>query len=306
MFYFSALKNWGTVITAHITPLKKDGSICYDTFSKMIYDNVTKQNATSIIVSGTTGESPTLSKEEKLNLLRTAKDTLAGKASVLIGAGSNNTEETLHFIKAIEKVGADGIMLVNPYYNKPGQKGLEAHYSFLAASTSLPVMLYNIPGRTSMNMNPETLFNVLEKCPNVVALKESAGDLDQASYICTHKPENFTVYSGDDSLTLPYLCIGAEGVVSVASHVAGADIYKMIEVFTKNPRESLSIHQKLLPIFQILFKYPSPGPVKYVLSLLGYDCEKMRLPMVGLSSSEKKEVYHAIQYYIQNTEVFFV
>ncbi|HRI43950.1 MAG TPA: 4-hydroxy-tetrahydrodipicolinate synthase [Fimbriimonadaceae bacterium] len=286
---FQGPRDWGRLLTAMLTPFKADGGVNLDEVARIASYLVDEQGNDGLVVSGTTGESPTLSTEEKMAILEIVLATVGNRAAVLFGAGTYDTAESIHLAQAAEKRGAHGIMLVNPYYSRPGQAGLYAHFSTIAKSVGLPVMLYNIQPRSAINLETPTLL-ALAEVSNIVAVKEASGSMSQISEVCASVPDGFRVYSGDDGLTLPVLSVGGHGIVSVAAHVVGADMKRMIEDFPDRFAEALSIHRGLVPIFKGLFKSPSPVPVKYALSLRGFDCEQVRLPMVTLSDTEKAEL----------------
>src|SRR5690554_227240 len=219
----------GQVLTAMITPMKKDGSVD-NKQAVTIAQSLVNNGSDGLVISGTTGESPTLSFDEKVQLFSEIVNELGGSAEVIAGTGSYNTAESIALTNAAEKAGVDGIMLVTPYYNKPSQEGLYQHFNKIAEKSSLPIMLYNVPGRTNVNLLPDTVARLAE-IPNIIAIKEASGDLEQVSYLRTLTPDDFLIYSGDDALTLPILSIGGCGVVSVAAHLVGRRIKSMIEAF---------------------------------------------------------------------------
>ncbi len=253
------------------------------------------------MVAGTTGESPTLTHEEELELLSTVKTAVENKAKVVMGAGSNSTETAVKMTKKVEKEGADAILTVVPYYNKPSQAGMIAHFSAIAESTKLPLILYNIPGRTGVNMEVATVAELANKYPNIVALKQSFGDMDAVSELKIACPEDFMIYSGDDSLTLPMMSLGADGVISVASHLYGNEIKAMIHNFkTGNVSVAKNMHLKLYPVFKKLFMAPNPVPVKAALAKAGLVNEFVRRPLVELTDSQKAELYNALEDFNQD------
>jgi len=272
-----------------LTPFNSDGSVNYDEAARLAAYLVDTQKNDGLVINGTTGESPTLSEEEKLKLLEVVLSTVGDRAAVVFGAGSYNTAESIHMTREGEKRGAHGIMLVNPYYNRPGQAGLYAHFSTIAKETGLPVMLYNIFPRSAINLETPTLLRLAE-IANVVAVKEASGVLGQISDVCRLAPEGFRVYSGDDALALPTLSVGGHGLVSVAAHVVGAELKEMITSFATDPKKAASLHHKLTPAFKGLFSAPSPVPVKYMTAKRGFDCEAVRLPLVQLTDEEKAVV----------------
>jgi len=276
---------FGQVLTAMVTPFDQNGDVDFDATRALV--NYFIENGTDgLVVAGTTGESPTLSTEEKIELFKFVVDVVGGRIPVIAGTGSNNTRASISLTKQAEATGVDGIMLVAPYYNKPSQEGMYQHFTAIAESTSLPVMLYNIPGRSVVNMSVETIVR-LSQIPNIVAIKEANGNLDAMAEVISQTPSDFTLYSGDDGLTLPVLSIGGAGVVSVASHIIGNEMQEMINLF-KNGKieEAAAAHRKLLPIMNALFAAPNPTPVKAALNLKGIKVGGVRLPMVPLTPEE--------------------
>ncbi len=290
---FFAPRDWGTLLTAMLTPFDADLAVNYKEAAKIAAHLVDVQKNDGLVVNGTTGESPTLEEDERLRLLETTLEAVGDRAAVIFGAGTYNTKESISMTHEAERRGAHGIMLVNPYYSRPGQRGLYAHFAAIAAETSLPVMLYNIQPRSAINLENDTLLE-LAQIKNIVAVKEASGNVPQISELCSKVPEGFRVYSGDDGLTLPIMSLGGHGIVSVAAHVVGAEIKDMVTRFATRPDEARKIHQRLLPVFKALFAYPSPVPVKYATSLNGFDCDRVRLPLVELSADEKAVVKAAV------------
>jgi 4-hydroxy-tetrahydrodipicolinate synthase len=286
---FFGPRDWGRLLTAMLTPFNPDGSVNYDEAARIAAYLVDEQGNDGLVVNGTTGESPTLSEEEKLRLLEVTLKTVGDRAAVVFGAGSYNTAESIQMTREGERRGAHGIMLVNPYYNRPGQAGLEAHFRAVAAETGLPVMLYNIQPRSAINLETPTLLRLAE-VPNIVAVKEASGNVGQISDVARQAPEGFRVYSGDDGLTLPILSLGGHGLVSVAAHVVGKELKEMIEAFPSDPARARALHHQLTPTFKALFSAPSPVPVKYALSRRGFACASVRLPLVELNDAERAVV----------------
>lgn len=275
----------GRISTAMVTPFSSTGEIDYDRTAKLI-EHLIANGSDSVVVCGTTGESPTLSVKEKEDLLSFTIDTVNKRIPVIAGTGTFSTTETVKLTRMAERVGSDGIMLVAPYYNKPDQKGMYAHFSHVAGETNLPVMLYNIPGRSAVNMLPETVI-ALSKIANIRAVKEASGSLDQMADIISGTDDGFSVYSGDDALTLPLLAIGGKGIVSVASHVVGPDMQKMIALFKEGrTEEAATIHRTLVPLFRALFAAPNPVPVKYALDKIGIETGGVRLPLAGYDGKD--------------------
>ncbi|MCA1320870.1 4-hydroxy-tetrahydrodipicolinate synthase [Bacillus tianshenii] len=279
--------NFGKVSTAMVTPFDNNGNIDFEK-TTLLVNYLIKNGTDSLVVAGTTGESPTLSTEEKLALFQHVVEVVAGRIPVIAGTGSNNTRASIDLTKKAEEIGVDAIMLVAPYYNKPSQEGLYQHFKAITLETSLPVMLYNIPGRSVVNMSVDTIVRLAE-IENIVAVKEASGNLDAMTEIIANTPEDFLLYSGDDGLTLPVLSVGGNGVVSVASHVMGDKMQQMIQAFeTGEHAVAAKIHQTLLPVMKGLFSAPSPTPVKTALQLKGMDVGGVRLPLVPLSQEERE------------------
>ncbi|MBS4217695.1 4-hydroxy-tetrahydrodipicolinate synthase [Bacillus sp. FJAT-49711] len=277
---------FGRVSTAMVTPFDSKGNIDFQKTSKLV-NHLINNGSDSLVVSGTTGESPTLSTEEKLALFRHILHAADGKVPVIAGTGSNNTYASIELTKKAEEIGVDAIMLVAPYYNKPSQSGLYQHFVSIARSTSLPVMIYNIPGRSSVNIAPETMIE-LSKVDNIVAAKEASGDLNAMADIISSTDDDFLLYSGDDSLALPVMAIGGYGVVSVASHIIGPELQEMIRLFEAgNHQEAAFMHRRLLPLMRGLFTAPSPTPVKTALQMTGFDVGSVRLPLIPLTEQER-------------------
>ncbi|MBD0307486.1 MAG: 4-hydroxy-tetrahydrodipicolinate synthase [Microcoleus sp. T1-bin1] len=270
---------FGRVLTAMITPFKEDGSVNY-AVAEQLAVHLADRGTDSLVVCGTTGESPTMTWDEEYELFQVVQKAVAGKALVIAGAGSNSTLEAVAATQKAAKLGLDGCLQVVPYYNKPPQEGLYNHFRAIAQSApELPIMLYNIPGRTGQNMLPETVARLAE-IPNIVAVKEASGNLDQASQIrCLTSPE-FAIYSGDDSLTLPMLAVGGSGVVSVASHLVGEQLQQMIEAFEAGQVQvATQIHLQLFDLFKALFLTTNPILVKTALKLQGWDVGSTRPPL---------------------------
>lgn len=269
----------GRVLTAMITPFTEDGRVNYP-LAEALALHLVNHGSDALVVCGTTGESPTLSWDEEYELFRVIQRAVAGKAKVIAGTGSNSTEEAIAATQKAAKIELDGSLQVVPYYNKPPQAGLYQHFRAIAeASPDLPLVLYNIPGRTGQNLLPETIARLAE-VPNIVAVKEASGNLDQVSEIRRSTSPEFSIYSGDDSLTLPMLAVGAKGVISVASHIVGDEIQQMIRAYTEGNTQAASrIHLQLFSLFKALFVTTNPIPVKAALRLQGWQVGRTRLPL---------------------------
>jgi len=281
--------DFGRVLTAMVTPFNKDMSVNFEQVKKLAR-HLVQSGSDGLVVAGTTGESPALSRDEKVELFRVVVEEVGGDAVVVAGTGSNNTAASVELTQAAEKVGVDAVMLVGPYYNKPSQEGIYQHFKTIATSTNLPVMLYNVPGRTAVNILPQTVSRLAE-IENIVAIKEASGSLDQVSELRRLLPDHFAIYSGDDSLTLPIMSLGGKGVVSVASHIVGTKIQEMVNAFTSgNITMATKIHCSLYPVFKGMFVTSNPVPVKAALNMLGWKVGIPRLPLVEASKAEKDAI----------------
>jgi 4-hydroxy-tetrahydrodipicolinate synthase len=290
------MTDFGKVITAMVTPFKSDLSVDYKKAEELaVY--LSQNGSDSLVIHGTTGESPTLTHEEEYELYKVVKYALRGtNCKVIAGTGSNSTATTIKSTKEAEKIGCDGALIVVPYYNKPSNEGLYQHYKTVAENTGLPLIIYNIPGRTGINMLPETIARVAEDFKNVVGIKDSAGNLDQTSMTVDCCPDGFTIWSGDDSLTLPMLSVGATGIVSVASHLVGKEISEMVNAFhSGDVKKATEIHLKLLPLFKVLFITSNPTPVKAALEMAGRPMGGVRLPLVAANEKEKELIHMALK-----------
>ncbi|MEN1966709.1 4-hydroxy-tetrahydrodipicolinate synthase [Lentibacillus sp. N15] len=284
---------FGQVLTAMVTPFNANGEVDYEATSTLVQHLITN-GSDGLVVAGTTGESPTLTTEEKLALFKCVVKAADGRVPVIAGTGSNNTSASIHLTKQAEKTGVDGIMLVTPYYNKPSQEGLYQHFKTIAESTPLPVMLYNIPGRSVVSMSAETIIR-LSKVDNIVSLKDAGGNLNDSTTIIQETADDFSVYSGDDGMALPMLAIGGTGVISVASHIIGNEMQKMIHDYKfGNVQQAAEMHRELLPIMTALFQAPSPTPVKAALNLAGVPVGGVRLPLVPLNEEEMNDLQHVL------------
>lgn len=280
----------GEVITAMVTPFNEKLEVDYEKVESLAYQLI-NTGSDSILVAATTGEAPTLSADEVSEILSSAKRAVQNNAKVILGAGSNSTEHAVKLAKKAEKDGADAILSVVPYYNKPSQAGMIEHFSAVAEVTELPIILYNIPSRTGVNMSVETVKTLARKYSNIVALKQSCADMDMLTELRTHCPSDFAIYSGDDSLTLPMLALGATGVISVASHLFGKEIKSMIRNFkTGDVMTARNMHMKLYPIFKKLFMAPNPVPIKAALAYKEIIQDYVRRPLVELTKQEKAEL----------------
>ncbi len=284
---------FGKIVTAMVTPFDNKGNVDFDKTTQLV--NYLLENGTdSLVIAGTTGESPTLTTEEKVALFRHVVSVVNGRVPVIAGTGSNNTHASIELTKKAEEIGVDAVMIVAPYYNKPNQEGIYQHFKAIAESTSLPVMVYNIPGRAVVNIAVDTIVRLAE-IPNIVAVKDASGNLDAMTEIIARTDDDFLLYSGDDGLTLPVMAIGGAGVVSVASHIIGNEMQEMITAFETGDRiKAAKLHQTLLPIMKGLFAAPSPVPVKTALQLKGLDVGSVRLPLVPLTEQERVQLMNLL------------
>lgn len=269
----------GRLLTAMVTPFYAKGGVDYQK-AGVVANAFLDSGSDGVVVAGTTGESPTLSHEEKLRLFSAVKKAIGDRGVVIAGTSNYNTAESIKFTKEAGSTGIDGVLLVVPPYNKPPQEGLYRHFVAIAAATQLPCILYNVPGRTSLNMTAETTLR-LAQIPNIIGIKEASGDMKQVAEIIRGAPEGFLVWSGNDQDTLPIIKLGGYGVVSVIAHLVGGQIKVMIEAQLHGREEmAQEIHERLLPLVNACFELSNPIPVKYVLNQLGVNVGKPRLPLV--------------------------
>ena len=280
----------GEVITAMVTPFNEKREVDFDALSKLV-EHLVNSSSDAILVAGTTGESPTLTHEEEYEILFEVKGKVSGARKIIMGAGSNCTRTAIESSRKAVELGADAILSVVPYYNKPNQQGIIEHFGAIAKAVDIPIIMYNIPGRTGVNMTPQTAAFLAKEYSNIVALKQSFPDMDTITELRSLCPEDFAIYCGDDSLTLPMLSLGAHGVISVASHVVGDEIKSLIHNFKSGQiKAARNMHQNLYPLFRKLFMAPNPVPVKAVLSRLKIIENYVRRPLVELTKSEKAEL----------------
>jgi 4-hydroxy-tetrahydrodipicolinate synthase len=281
---------FGRLVTAMVTPFAPDGQVDLDLAARLA-DHLVRHGSEGLVICGTTGESPTLSWEEQHQLFAAVKDAVAGRAQLIAGSGSNCTAEAVEATREAAALGADGALVVVPYYNKPPQQGLEAHFRAIAnAAPELPLMLYNIPGRTGTSLQPETVLRLLD-LPNVLSFKAASGTTEEVSALRSLCGDRLAIYSGDDALTLPMLAVGAVGVVSVASHLAGPQISAMIQAFLQGDwATALDLHEQVLPLSKALFCTTNPIPVKAALELCGWPVGAPRLPLLAADAAVKQRL----------------
>ena len=285
--------------TALVTPFR-NGSIDVSAFQTLIETQIAA-GISGVVAIGTTGESPTLSHDEHEQLIRLTVATANKRCLVIAGTGSNATEHAVADTKMAEKLGADGVLLVAPYYNKPSQEGLFRHFKAIAESTSLPIILYNIPGRCSVDINPETVVRLAKECRNIVSIKEASGSVERVSDLRRRLPESFTILSGDDSLTLPFMSVGATGVVSVTSNLFPAEVCALVRACESGDfKSAATLHRKLLPLFKALFIEPNPVPVKTALGWRGAMSGEVRLPLCEMSEANQASLRKTLEEFEQN------
>lgn len=282
-------------ITAIVTPFKKDLNIDFEKFKKLIEFQI-ENGVDGIVVCGSTGESATLSAKEKISLILTAIETVNGRIKVIAGTGTNNTAESIDMTTLAKEHGADGVLIVAPYYNKPTQEGLYNHYRAIADSNDIPVIIYNVPSRAVVNIHPEIQLKLAEDCPNIVATKEASGNLEQMSEIIRNAPEKFVLLSGDDALTLPIISIGGRGVVSVISNYAPKKFSEMVNYALKGKfNEARKIHYELFELMKLNFIEPNPIPVKAALSKIGLLDSYLRLPLMPITKKNSLIINKALE-----------
>ncbi|HIS28566.1 MAG TPA: 4-hydroxy-tetrahydrodipicolinate synthase [Candidatus Avamphibacillus intestinigallinarum] len=279
--------DFGKVLTAMVTPFNEENQLDLERVTTLV-EHLIANGTEGLVVAGTTGETPTLTHDEKIKLIDHVVKVVNKRIPVIAGTGTNDTPVSVELTQEVETLGVDAIMLVNPAYNKPNQRGLYQHFKMIAESTNLPIMLYNIPGRTAVNMTAETTI-ALSEIDNIVSIKEASGDIHQISKIIENTPDDFSVYCGDDGMTLPLMSIGANGIVSVASHIIGNEINEMVQTFLSGDvRKAAKLHRTLLPTMEAMFIAPSPSPVKAALNMSGIEVGNVRMPLVEIDKSEEK------------------
>ena len=290
------MKQFGRLLTAMVTPLDTDEEVDYLQATKLA-QALLDSGSDGLVVSGTTGECSTLSREEKLRLFAEVKSAVGSRGTVIAGTGNYNTADSVELTTEAEKTGVDGCLLVVPYYNRPTQDGLFQHFKTIAQATSLPCILYNVPSRTVTNLAAETIIR-LSQIDNIVGVKEASAILDQIAKIIQGAREDFLVYSGNDSDTLPILALGGYGVISVASHLVGLQIKQMMEGFLNGEtKEASVIHRNLLALMNALFVVTNPIPVKYALNYLGFPAGKPRLPLAEPDEKSKAVIEQTLKNY---------
>ncbi|MES2463191.1 MAG: 4-hydroxy-tetrahydrodipicolinate synthase [Armatimonadota bacterium] len=287
---------FGHVLTAMVTPFDNEGNVDYIRTAE-IAQYLRANGTDTVVINGTTGESPTTSAEEKLRLVRAAVEAV-GAAHVMAGVGGNNTAEVVELAKQSQEAGASSLLAVVPYYNKPSQEGLYRHFRAVADATPLPIVLYNVPGRTITNLDPVTTARLAADTHNIVAIKEASANLWQVGETLRTTPDTFDVYSGDDSTILPLLSLGGAGVISVVSHIIGPDLAAVHRAwFADHREEAAQLFLRTLPLTQAIFSAPSPAPLKYAMETVGVPAGGVRLPLIELTDAEKQVVLKALSDY---------
>lgn len=288
------MAEFGRVLTAMATPFGSDGSVDYEQARRLALA-LLDSGSEGLVIAGTTGESPTLTHDEKVRLFAEVKQAVGSRGAVIAGSCNYNTAESIELSREAAKLGVDGILGTVPYYNKPPQEGLYQHFKAIAEAVGLPLLLYNVPSRTVTNMLPETTAR-LSQIENIIGVKEASGNLEAVTQILRRARSGFRVWSGDDSLTLPIMAVGGYGIVSVASHLVGRQISQMIRAYVDGrPEAAAALHRDLMPIFNVLFVTTSPIPLKYALNKLGWNVGAPRLPLVEIDPKSRAAVDEVLQ-----------
>ena len=288
------MKKFNGTGVALVTPFRKEGEVDYSALEKLVEFQI--QNGVNyLVVQGTTGESVTLTDQEKISVLEFVIEINKERLPIVLGIGGNNTNSVIEQIHQFSNYKIDGILSVSPYYNKPSQEGIYAHYKALSKASSLPIILYNVPGRTSSNISPDTTLKLANECENIVAIKEASGNLEQIMQIILHKPDGFLVISGDDALTLPHLAIGGDGVISVVANAFPKRFSTMVSSILKGDLDlAKQKHYELFEIIKYLFADGNPGGIKYVLKLINICEYNMRLPLVKINEKTANKLYELV------------
>ena len=282
---------FGRLLTAMVTPFNEDGSVNCEAaadFAEWLLAN----GSDGLVVEGSTGEAATMFMDEKIAVLKAVVERVNGRAPVIVGAGTNCTASTIELINAVEACGVDGLLVVGPYYNKPTQEGYYQHFAAVAKSTTLPIIVYNVPGRTGSNIEPKTIARLAAEFPNIVAVKEAAGNVAQTAELFRVLPENVTIYSGDDGLILPFMSVGARGVISVLGNIGGQMLQDVMQLYSEGKvAEAAELNKKLVPLANSLFIESNPIPVKYaVTQVTGINAGAPRLPLTPISEAGKEKL----------------
>ena len=282
---------FGRLLTAMVTPFNEDGSVNCEAaadFAEWLLAN----GSDGLVVEGSTGEAATMFMDEKIEVLKAVVERVNGRAPVIVGAGTNCTASTIELVNTVEACGVDGLLVVGPYYNKPTQEGYYQHFAAVAKSTTLPIIVYNVPGRTGSNIEPKTIARLAAEFPNIVAVKEAAGNVAQTAELFRVLPENVTIYSGDDGLVLPFMSVGARGVISVLGNIGGQMLQDVMQLYSEGKvAEAAELNKKLVPLANSLFIESNPIPVKYaVTKVTGINAGAPRLPLTPISEAGKEKL----------------
>lgn len=289
---------FGRLLTAMVTPFNADGSVNYEKAADLA-EWLINNGSDGLVVAGSTGEAATMSAEEKLELFRVVVNRINKRVPVIAGTGSNNTADSIKMTKMAEAMGVDGVLIVGPYYNKPTQDGFYQHFAAVAQSTALPIIVYNVPGRTASNIAPATVARLAEDFENIVAIKEAAGNVAQVAELYTVLPEDFTIYSGDDGLILPFMSVGATGLISVLSNIGGGILQDVMQAYEDGRvKEAAKLNAKMVPLANAMFVETNPIPVKAAVTLVtGIDAGQPRLPLTPMEAANKAKMTAVLQEY---------
>lgn len=289
---------FGRLLTAMVTPFNADGSVNYEKVADLA-EWLINNGSDGLVVAGSTGEAATMSAEEKLELFRVVVNRINKRVPVIAGTGSNNTADSIKMTKMAEAMGVDGVLIVGPYYNKPTQEGFYQHFAAVAQSTALPIIVYNVPGRTASNIAPATVARLAEDFENIVAIKEAAGNVAQVAELYTVLPEDFTIYSGDDGLILPFMSVGATGLISVLSNIGGGILQDVMQAYEDGRvKEAAKLNAKMVPLANAMFIETNPIPVKAAVTLVtGIDAGQPRLPLTPMEAANKAKMTAVLQEY---------
>lgn len=289
---------FGRLLTAMVTPFNADGSVNYEKAADLA-EWLINNGSDGLVVAGSTGEAATMSAEEKLELFRVVVNRINKRVPIIAGTGSNNTADSVKMTKMAEAMGVDGALIVGPYYNKPTQEGFYQHFAAVAQSTGLPIIVYNVPGRTASNISPAIVARLAADFENIVAIKEAAGNVAQVAELYSVLPEEFTIYSGDDGLILPFMSVGATGLISVLSNIGGGILQDVMQAYEDGRvREAAKLNARMVPLANAMFIETNPIPVKAAVTLVtGIDAGQPRLPLTPMEPENKAKMVAVLQEY---------
>lgn len=282
---------FGRLLTAMVTPFNHDGSVNYEGAADFV-EWLLANGSDGLVVEGSTGEAATMTTEEKLETLKAVVKRVNKRAPIVVGAGTNCTASTIEMVHAVEKCGVDGVLIVGPYYNKPTQEGYYQHFAAVAKATKLPIIVYNVPGRTGSNIAPATVARLAKDFSNIVAIKEAAGNVAQVAELYRVLPDDFTIYSGDDGLILPFMSVGASGLISVLSNVNGRILQDLMQAYSEGRvADAAELNKKMVPLADAMFMESNPIPIKYaVTKVTGIDAGNPRLPLTPLTAASAEKL----------------